>query len=77
MKLSKEYKEFLASDTWEVIRKEKIEECGNECERCGETVRLQVHHRHYDMEFGKERSEDLMVLCKDCHNLMHKDLEEF
>lgn len=72
---SSEYTKFINSEEWEAIRKAKLEESGYSCERCGIGEALQVHHRHYNMEFGKERTEDLMVLCKQCHDSMHDDYE--
>ena len=71
---SKAYRKFINSEEWQDIRQAKLEASGWECERCGWQEDLQVHHRHYNMEFGRERNEDLMVLCKDCHKLMHDDI---
>ena len=37
------------------------------CERCGHgSARLEVHHLTYD-RFKKERLDDLLVVCKPCH----------
>jgi len=70
-KFTQEYRDYINSEDWEAIRKAKLRESGYECERCGSRKGLQVHHRHYDKEFGYEDDEDLMVLCYDCHDDMH------
>lgn len=68
-----DYKDFIESDDWKVKRKMLISE-RRVCERCGTDVGLQVHHRHYNKEFGTEKDDDLLVLCEDCHNNAHADL---
>lgn len=40
---------------------------------CQSRFRLQVHHKTY-ARLGKERLEDLQVLCFNCHKLIHPDL---
>ena len=38
--------------------------------RCPQTRGLEVHHRNYE-RLGRERPEDLVVLCRRCHKLEH------
>jgi hypothetical protein len=38
---------------------------------CNKKHNLQVHHKTY-IRLTKERMEDLIVLCEDCHYLFHK-----
>lgn len=40
------------------------------CAKCGATKYLQTHHLTYK-RFKNEASEDLEVLCKDCHKKIH------
>jgi 5-methylcytosine-specific restriction endonuclease McrA len=71
------YKEFIKSEDWQQIRKSILEERGTTCERCGQTFskrNVQIHHKHYDNEFSYENDDDLMVLCKECHYEMHKEV---
>jgi len=55
---------------WRALSKATIKEVGC-CQRCGATVRLQVHHVQpvrYHPELFLERS-NLIVLCESCHRL--------
>jgi 5-methylcytosine-specific restriction endonuclease McrA len=39
------------------------------CQDCGSTVNLQVHHTTYDNEFNElEHLDDLVLLCSKCHH---------
>jgi 5-methylcytosine-specific restriction endonuclease McrA len=45
----------------------------NRCADCGDSIEekvLEVHHITY-IRRGKERLEDLMTLCQDCHQERH------
>jgi len=66
----KTYAEFLASDTWKEIREVKLKQSNYTCKRCGEKKYLQVHHLNYNHR-QKILKEDLVVLCKKCHEKTH------
>jgi hypothetical protein len=69
-----EIKNHYHSEYWKNIRKEIIElNCGY-CEICGESGN-DVHHTHYD-NFGKEKIEDLQLLCRSCHEFAHEVFPE-
>ena len=36
------------------------------CEDCGARIGLDVHHRSYERK-GNERPEDLVAVCRQCH----------
>jgi 5-methylcytosine-specific restriction endonuclease McrA len=42
------------------------------CRVCGSKESLDVHHRTYRYR-GEERMEDLITLCRPCHELFHKN----
>lgn len=63
------YKAYLASKQWRKRRHVAIEAAGGRCEACGAEVGLTVHHLTY-ANVGEEPPEDLMVLCKECHNIL-------
>jgi 5-methylcytosine-specific restriction endonuclease McrA len=73
------YREFyLRSRHWRAIRREKLEKAGYRCERCRlplfvkeERLVMDVHHLTYERLFH-ERLDDLQVLCRHCHNEVHK-----
>ena len=74
------YEDFLESEDWKTQRNNFIDERGLECERCHkECVKkdLYVHHRHYEKNLNFEDDEDLMLVCGECHAILHQDVEFF
>jgi 5-methylcytosine-specific restriction endonuclease McrA len=74
MKFSDEYINYINSDEWQAFRKRALAAFGNKCVRCeapGSDVILQVHHLSY-RRLGRERLEDVTVLCVPCHESKHK-----
>jgi HNH endonuclease len=69
-----DYQEYLKSDRWREMRRRKLLRCGGICQRCYRSWRdygfLDVHHLDY-RHFGEEREADLIVLCRECHNVEH------
>lgn len=63
------YKEYLLSDWWRFRKAQAIRDAGYKC-KCGSMNRLEVHHRSY-ARLGNEGKEDLVVLCKKCHEKRH------
>lgn len=75
-KRQQEYKIYLQSDWWKFKRREKIQKTGGKCEVCNSNKKLIVHHIYYSHN-GKsilyaEQDIDLAVLCKYCHNRLHR-----
>lgn len=77
-KLSFEYKLYMKSEQWKVMREMCLIRSGWVCEKCGRigkqvggNVTLHIHHKTYE-RFGMEDMEDLMCLCRKCHNNIHK-----
>lgn len=58
--------EYYQSQEWAAKRRQKKEQVGYRCERCGRGVWLDVHHLNYSSLYD-ERMEDLMVVCRSCH----------
>jgi len=65
-----EYKKYIKSADWQSIRKKFILEKGGKCADCGALKDLHVHHLHY-RTIGRERSDDVEILCADCHEYRH------
>lgn len=74
------YKEYIMSDAWKAKRREAIKHYGQNCNQCKTFLpinKIQVHHVTYK-RLGKELLEDLMIVCKSCHEKIHgihKDTE--
>lgn len=67
------YNEYIKSDEWKYKRKEVLERDGFKCRLCGAMgsgYSLHVHHNSYD-NLGNEPLEDLITLCKECHERHH------
>ncbi len=65
------YQEYLKTDHWKRMRDCRIHDFGGLCAVCCSGQGLEVHHRTYQ-NLGKEKEQDLTVLCRDCHELFHK-----
>jgi hypothetical protein len=61
-----EYEAYLHSKGWKAKRGYKLWHAGYRCEVCGAKDGLEVHHKTYE-RLGRERDEDLVVLCPTCH----------
>ena len=70
------YHTYIKSDEWKEKRKKTLERDDYQCQRCGTGMNLVVHHITYD-RLGKEDLDDLITLCKKCHEEIHgKDIKE-
>lgn len=65
-----EYHRHMNSAKWHRTRRAKLaqQSC---CEVCDSKEQLDVHHKTYK-RFGNERLEDLVVLCRNCHDAFHR-----
>jgi len=66
-----DYTTYMQSAEWRERANAAKRRAGNRCQVCnrpGSAVTLDAHHRTYE-RLGQERSEDLTVLCRDCHAL--------
>ena len=71
--MNEKYKKYLSSKTWANIKIELILHRGPFCQVCRKKkhpLKLDVHHLTYENIFN-ENPEDLMLLCKVCHQVEH------
>lgn len=66
-----EYYKYLNSKLWKVKRAQRLQRDGYRCAICGTGKNLQVHHITYD-DLGSESIENLLTLCKRCHEQVHE-----
>lgn len=64
------YKDYLQTDHWKTLRKRKLKQARYKCQICSSKEDLNVHHNTYENR-GCEEDEDLVVLCKQCHEKFH------
>jgi len=63
--------EYLSSDHWQGKRREVFATHHRHCAVCrANNVPLDVHHQTY-AHLGDERPEDLILLCRSCHDEVH------
>lgn len=65
------YADYLLTDHWRIVRNQKLRDAEFLCQLCNSSDSLEVHHRTYERR-GCEASGDLIVLCRDCHQLFHE-----
>ena len=58
------------------VRIAVLERAAEHCECCGRFFSshapgLELHHLTYDRAYGEELPDDLMALCRDCHQGQH------
>lgn len=67
------YDTYLRSQTWKARRLAVLKRAGRGCEECGKTgVPRDVHHITYT-RIGDEPLDDLLALCRDCHQEAEAD----
>ena len=64
------YKEYLLTEHWREIRESALKRAGYRCFLCSKGESLHVHHRTYE-NLGEESPDDVIVLCRDCHEKHH------
>lgn len=65
--------EYLKSPEWNIKRKLILKRDNYTCASCHNNVPLEVHHITY-IRFGNESNEDLISLCRECHQAIHTRL---
>ena len=71
----RKYNLYLLSDEWGALREAVLKRCGQRCEKCERIVPLEVHHIIYDRRYF-EHLDDLIALCRPCHQRRHGYLSE-
>ncbi len=64
---------LISKQAWDYLRKDAKERAGGKCMICGKkTNRLEAHERwSYDEIKGVQKLEDIVAVCKDCHQAIH------
>ena len=64
-------KVYLKSAQWKALRLATLKRDHYTCQQCGiDNVPLDVHHIHYN-NLGNEPLEDLVCVCRSCHQEIH------
>ena len=65
------YREYIESEEWRRKAVQAKERAGWRCQVCnrvGDEYGLNAHHRTYE-RLGRERPDDITVLCRECHQM--------
>lgn len=65
-----EYVLYLRSAHWLLFRMSVLSTRGHQCEQCGNSERIELHHKTYE-RIGRELPQDVIVLCRACHRAEH------
>ena len=69
------YESYMRSEAWRTKRDQVLERDGHTCRTCGATEELEVHHASYH-HLGDEPLEDLITLCRVCHEAITCSIRE-
>lgn len=65
-----EYRRYLKSPEWAVVRNHALARDDGLCAFCGELA-AQVHHVQYPKQFGHEHPHSTVAICEKCHKTAH------
>lgn len=68
--LTPEYIRYIKSTAWFTLSK-RIRKRDRVCQGCGVKNNLDVHHKTYT-HFMEERDDELVLVCRKCHDAIHK-----
>ena len=67
---------YMEQPEWQQRRRQALARAGYKCQACSRRdTTLDVHHNSYQ-NYGDERPEDLVVLCRSCHQKFHGVVED-
>ena len=51
---------------WQVLRRDRWR-----CQQCGRRTNLELHHLQFLSHLGTDSEENLITLCRECHERLH------
>ena len=70
------YKNYLLTPHWKRVQNAAYGRFGRVCFACSRARKeIHVHHISYENR-GRENMVDLMILCKDCHEMAHETIRQ-
>ena len=62
----------LDSTSYAKLQRQVLERDGWRCQVCGSMQNLQVHHLKFRSQSGSDEEQNLITLCAECHERMHR-----
>lgn len=67
---------YLKSEAWKTVRLEALARANGYCNICSaRSLSNDAHHFHYPKNIWNTKVDHLVILCRECHRLVH-ELEE-
>lgn len=64
---------YLRSEEWQTVRSEALAKADAHCAICGlRDIHNDAHHVYYEDSFWNTKPENLVILCRECHTLIHQ-----
>ena len=63
----------LDANSYRELHRQVLERDGWRCQVCGSMQNLQVHHLKFRSQSGGDVEQNLITLCAECHELMHRE----
>jgi 5-methylcytosine-specific restriction endonuclease McrA len=70
--LSKSPRLRLDSESYRDLHRQILERDGWRCQVCGSMQHLQVHHLKFRSQSGGDEEQNLITLCAECHEQVHR-----
>jgi hypothetical protein len=67
-----EYADYLKTEHWAQLKLALYAKRGRTCMACSSKKRIQAHHVNYRHPITDCTSDDLMPLCRECHEAVHE-----
>ena len=65
----------LDATSYHELHRQVLERDGWRCQICGSMQHLQVHHLTLRSQSGSDEEQNLITLCADCHERMHRHVD--
>jgi 5-methylcytosine-specific restriction endonuclease McrA len=62
----------LDATSYRELHRQILERDGWRCQFCGSMQNLQVHHLKFRSQSGDDMEQNLITLCPECHEQMHR-----
>ena len=67
------YDRYIHSEAWLKTKRAQIyKDLGSSCEICKSKEHIEMHHNNYKYLFNESPKRDIVVLCRECHSMIHK-----
>jgi hypothetical protein len=70
--MSPAYRKYLSSPHWKALRQAALEHYGPYCQCCKANGPVDVHHTDYRGDLAAVTIQDLLPLCRRCHDVAHQ-----